>query len=95
MDETAVQDPRPPWGKGEIITSALKRQALQHKVTRAPTAAEIAFKRDASSQRLASVQAELQNTYIARQFKKHLDGQGDAIPEFLKGVTEEKNSKRL
>ena len=80
---------RPPWGKGEVVISALRREAMMsNKSKRKPTEEEEAFRRADMSQRLASVQAELQSTYIARQFKKHLESEGSSCPEFLKGVKE-------
>ena len=54
-----------------------------------PTAEEESFRLADMSQRLASVQNELQTAYISRQFKRHLESEGeDRIPEFLKGVRE-------
>merc|ERR1712146_373842 len=85
-NENHVTDSRPPWGKGELITSALRRQAMQHKSATLPSAEELAFMSCPMSQRLASVQNELQDTYIARQFKRHLESQGESIPEFLSSV---------
>ena len=59
-----------------------------NKSKRMPTAEEEAFRMADMSQRLASVQNELQTSYISRQFKKHLEAESDRIPEFLKGVRE-------
>ena len=55
-----------------------------------PTSEEESFRLSDMSQRLASVQNELQTSYISRQFKKHLESEEDRIPEFLKGVREQR-----
>lgn len=94
VQKNQVTDSRPPWGKGEVATSALRRQALERTSATVPSAEEEEFINNPVSMRLASVQNELQNTYIARQFKKHLETQSDSIPEFLKGVTEEKKRRQ-
>merc|ERR1712010_64422 len=46
---------RPPWGKGELVISALQRQAMQRKFATQPNAEEEAFRNSEMSRQLASV----------------------------------------
>jgi len=70
LDNHSLQGERPTWGKGEVIISATKRMSMLHTYTPKPTPEEEAFRNSHTAKQLASVQAELQNTYIARAFKK-------------------------
>merc|ERR1712070_776142 len=86
------KDPRPEWGKGELITSAMARQALKTQANARPTREEEEFGQSELAHKLAGVQADLRNTYVARQFKKHLESEGSRLPEYL-ALVEEKPGK--
>lgn len=86
------KDPRPEWGKGELVTSAMQRQALKTQANARPTREEEEFGQSELAHKLAGVQADLRNTYVARQFKKHLEAQGARLPEYL-ALVEDKQGK--
>merc|ERR1712166_181698 len=85
-----AQDTRPVWGKGEVVTSAMRRQALKTQANARPTKEEEEFRQSALAHRLAGVQADLSSTYVARQFKKHLESEGARVPEYLDMVSEDR-----
>eukprot|EP00656_Telonema_subtile_P003663 TRINITY_DN11662_c0_g1_i5.p1 TRINITY_DN11662_c0_g1~~TRINITY_DN11662_c0_g1_i5.p1 ORF type:complete len:134 (-),score=12.67 TRINITY_DN11662_c0_g1_i5:195-596(-) len=83
------KDKRPVWGKGEVITSAIRQQSFRTQAKARPTDEEEEFRNSELAHRLAGVQADLSSTYVARQFKKHLETEGARVPNYLYTVSTE------